>query len=344
MKSFGTERKSIRRKREKSRKVGERRDNPGRESAPPGVQPQTTSNDSPRICIVTVSRSSGCQIQSCRLNRRPGARVAVEMRERARVSSTSASFQAWSCPSERVESLATGVGTRSKDSAGDDGSRGSHDSHAGLWVVSIRTPSVDSDGSMSVRNDQAGRRAREAKRFGQFAFVCCSSPLVSDAPRTLRTHSASTTLRRLCAPPLSYARSCLSLDRSPRSFPSLLVLVERQDGSRRDLDQIQGETVTSNSNADLVADASRQLEAALSPRVLDITNDSSKHRHHAPMRAVGGGDGESHFTVNIVSDKFEGLVSLLFSLSLSPRRAQNSFSLATNNREYYRDIDWSTTR
>ncbi|GAA5846539.1 hypothetical protein JCM3766R1_002524 [Sporobolomyces carnicolor] len=42
-----------------------------------------------------------------------------------------------------------------------------------------------------------------------------------------------------------------------------------------------------------------KLEAALSPRVLDITNDSSKHRHHAPMRAVGGGDGESHFTVNI---------------------------------------------
>ncbi|GAA5941879.1 Bol1p [Sporobolomyces koalae] len=50
-----------------------------------------------------------------------------------------------------------------------------------------------------------------------------------------------------------------------------------------------------------------KLQAALSPVVLEITNDSSKHRHHAPMRAVGGGDGESHFTVEIVSDKFEGL-------------------------------------
>ncbi|GAA6021670.1 hypothetical protein JCM11491_001353 [Sporobolomyces phaffii] len=50
-----------------------------------------------------------------------------------------------------------------------------------------------------------------------------------------------------------------------------------------------------------------KLEAALSPAVLEITNDSSKHRHHAPMRALGGGDGESHFTVEIVSDRFEGM-------------------------------------
>ncbi|GAA5900687.1 Bol1p [Sporobolomyces salmoneus] len=53
-----------------------------------------------------------------------------------------------------------------------------------------------------------------------------------------------------------------------------------------------------------------KLQEALNPTVLEITNDSSKHRHHAPMRAVGGGDGESHFTVQIVSDKFEGLRAL----------------------------------
>ncbi|GAA5822253.1 hypothetical protein JCM10212_006127 [Sporobolomyces blumeae] len=50
-----------------------------------------------------------------------------------------------------------------------------------------------------------------------------------------------------------------------------------------------------------------KLESALSPVVLEITNDSSKHRHHAPMRAVGGGSGETHFTVQVVSDKFDGL-------------------------------------
>jgi len=29
------------------------------------------------------------------------------------------------------------------------------------------------------------------------------------------------------------------------------------------------------------------------------------------MRAVGGGDGESHFTVQVVSEKFDGLVRSL---------------------------------
>ncbi|GAA5836965.1 hypothetical protein JCM11251_004460 [Rhodosporidiobolus azoricus] len=50
-----------------------------------------------------------------------------------------------------------------------------------------------------------------------------------------------------------------------------------------------------------------KLTAALSPSSLIISNDSHLHRHHAPMRAVGGGNGESHFTVQVVSDKFEGL-------------------------------------
>lgn len=52
----------------------------------------------------------------------------------------------------------------------------------------------------------------------------------------------------------------------------------------------------------------RQLTAALAPSVLEISNDSAAHRHHAPMRAVGGGSGETHFSVHVVSDKFQGLV------------------------------------
>ncbi|TNY21791.1 bola-like protein-domain-containing protein [Rhodotorula diobovata] len=50
-----------------------------------------------------------------------------------------------------------------------------------------------------------------------------------------------------------------------------------------------------------------RLEEALQPTTLDITNDSSKHRHHAPMKAIGGGDGETHFTVSVVSERFEGM-------------------------------------
>ncbi|BGP14196.1 BolA domain UV induced protein Uvi31 [Rhodosporidiobolus nylandii] len=50
-----------------------------------------------------------------------------------------------------------------------------------------------------------------------------------------------------------------------------------------------------------------KLTSALSPSVLLINNDSHLHRHHAPMKAIGGGSGESHFTVQLVSEKFEGL-------------------------------------
>ncbi|KWU41759.1 bola-like protein [Rhodotorula sp. JG-1b] len=50
-----------------------------------------------------------------------------------------------------------------------------------------------------------------------------------------------------------------------------------------------------------------KLTATLAPSVLEISNDSAAHRHHAPMRAVGGGSGETHFSVHVVSDKFQGL-------------------------------------
>ncbi|KZO96556.1 bola-like protein [Calocera viscosa TUFC12733] len=49
-----------------------------------------------------------------------------------------------------------------------------------------------------------------------------------------------------------------------------------------------------------------KLTALLSPTALDIQNDSWKHRHHAPMREIGGGDGETHFAVQVVSPEFEG--------------------------------------
>ncbi|KAJ3526756.1 hypothetical protein NMY22_g10045 [Coprinellus aureogranulatus] len=54
------------------------------------------------------------------------------------------------------------------------------------------------------------------------------------------------------------------------------------------------------------ASIEEKLTARLRPKSLTISNDSWQHRHHAAMREEGGGNGESHFTINIVSDEFRG--------------------------------------
>ncbi|EIM79174.1 bola-like protein [Stereum hirsutum FP-91666 SS1] len=60
-----------------------------------------------------------------------------------------------------------------------------------------------------------------------------------------------------------------------------------------------------------VEDAIRsKLMSLLRPSELVITNDSYQHRHHAPMRAQGGGSGETHFSVKVVSDAFAGKSSM----------------------------------
>ncbi|KAI0785617.1 bola-like protein [Abortiporus biennis] len=50
----------------------------------------------------------------------------------------------------------------------------------------------------------------------------------------------------------------------------------------------------------------QKLATLLNPSELVVTNDSWQHRHHAPMRAQGGGNGETHFSISIVSDAFKG--------------------------------------
>ncbi|CAK9785678.1 unnamed protein product [Cutaneotrichosporon oleaginosum] len=50
----------------------------------------------------------------------------------------------------------------------------------------------------------------------------------------------------------------------------------------------------------------QKLIEAFQPQLIRISNDSSKHAHHAAMRAAGGGNGETHFAVAIVSSAFEG--------------------------------------
>merc|ERR1711974_580241 len=50
----------------------------------------------------------------------------------------------------------------------------------------------------------------------------------------------------------------------------------------------------------------RKLTSAFGPVHLYIRNDSSKHAHHAAMVAQGGGSGETHFFVEMVSAAFQG--------------------------------------
>jgi BolA protein len=56
----------------------------------------------------------------------------------------------------------------------------------------------------------------------------------------------------------------------------------------------------------VAADITKRLEAALAPTRLEVIDDSEKHRGHAGHDARG----ESHFTVEIVSPRFEGMSRL----------------------------------
>ncbi|KAF8606182.1 bola-like protein [Ceratobasidium sp. AG-I] len=49
-----------------------------------------------------------------------------------------------------------------------------------------------------------------------------------------------------------------------------------------------------------------KLTQQFNPTELKITNDSWQHRHHTAMRESGGGNGETHFSVQIVSESFAG--------------------------------------
>ncbi|KGB79816.1 hypothetical protein CNBG_5654 [Cryptococcus deuterogattii R265] len=49
---------------------------------------------------------------------------------------------------------------------------------------------------------------------------------------------------------------------------------------------------------------------AFNPVLLRVYNDSHKHAHHAAMRAQGGGSGETHFAIHLVSESFKGKTAI----------------------------------
>lgn len=60
--------------------------------------------------------------------------------------------------------------------------------------------------------------------------------------------------------------------------------------------------MTTDLKGPIAAEIEARLRAALDPEQLAVIDDSEKHRGHAGH----DGSGESHFTVDIVSDRFAG--------------------------------------
>lgn len=71
------------------------------------------------------------------------------------------------------------------------------------------------------------------------------------------------------------------------------------------------ENATQDVAATTVAESMRRkLEEALEPTLLVIRDESSKHAGHAERMGVAKGTGETHFSMEITSSKFEGLTSI----------------------------------
>lgn len=75
--------------------------------------------------------------------------------------------------------------------------------------------------------------------------------------------------------------------------------------------QVRTFTSSAKQNSTMEASMRTKLETHFGPQVeVNIRNDSSKHAHHAAMAAQGGGNGETHFYVHVISDKFTGMTQI----------------------------------
>lgn len=79
-----------------------------------------------------------------------------------------------------------------------------------------------------------------------------------------------------------------------------------------------------------------KLVTLLQPSKLIITNESQLHRHHAAMRSQGGGNGETHFAVQVISDAFKGKNTVqrhrLIYSALSEEFSQGLHALSLNTK------------
>ncbi|KAN0064881.1 BolA domain UV induced protein Uvi31 [Thecaphora frezii] len=92
-----------------------------------------------------------------------------------------------------------------------------------------------------------------------------------------------------------------------------------------------------------------KIERAFGPAEINIRNDSNKHAHHAAMAAQGGGNGETHFFVEIISDAFEGMAQIKRHRAVNAlmadefERGLHALSLRTKTRKEVERANQTTT-
>ncbi|KIM45272.1 hypothetical protein M413DRAFT_65985 [Hebeloma cylindrosporum] len=65
------------------------------------------------------------------------------------------------------------------------------------------------------------------------------------------------------------------------------------------------QTTATSSRGPVETAIHEKLTTLLRPTSITVTNDSWQHRHHAAMREPGAANGETHFSVYIISNAFE---------------------------------------
>lgn len=103
----------------------------------------------------------------------------------------------------------------------------------------------------------------------------------------------------------SKASSASSSDTDDEAAPDVAVAHEETRSSSSETEQSASGVVTT-----VAETMRRKLEEALEPTLLVIRDESSKHAGHADRMGVATGTGETHFTMEIASPKFEGLTSI----------------------------------
>lgn len=71
-----------------------------------------------------------------------------------------------------------------------------------------------------------------------------------------------------------------------------------------------GSEAEAASNTPVADSMRRKLAAELQPLRLDIADNSEQHAGHGGYRGRAGYSGETHFTIEVVSQRFEGLTSI----------------------------------
>lgn len=165
-----------------------------------------------------------------------------------------------------------------------------------LTLAQINTAcefSLVSESSSSQHGSESIDKLGRIKKTGRYALVAHILPsnIRARIPVIVRPNLASTSSATSASTPASASTSTSAS-------------VSSMSGQTRGY-------ATSSKPTSMESAMRTKLEAEFGPQVqVHIRNDSSKHAHHAAMAAQGGGNGETHFYVHVVSDKFQGMTQI----------------------------------